>query len=76
MTKKYRSEQLRIVIQSYRELGKNTAHRSEIISKWREIRVREGLEQVNDNWVDYVLHQYPEFFRCTRKGSGVWEYLE
>jgi hypothetical protein len=76
MVKQYHSEHLRIVIQAYRELKITVAHRSKIIHKWREIRMREGLEPISDNWVDYVFHAYPEFFRSVRKGSGIWEYLE
>jgi hypothetical protein len=76
MVKQYRSDHLRIVIQAYQELGIKVAHRSEIIRKWREIRRREGLDTIHDNWVDYVFHTYPEFFKNVRKGSGMWEYLE
>lgn len=67
------SDHLRIVVQAYQELGVKIAHRSKIIMKWREIREREGLKPIHDNWVDYVLHHYSELFRSIRKGSGDWE---
>lgn len=76
MAKEYRSEHLRIVIQAYLELDVKVAQRSEIISKWREIRIKEGLKQIHDSWVDYTFHAYPEFFRSVKKGSGMWKYLE
>jgi len=74
MGRQYRSKYLRIVVEAFQELGIKTAHRSQVIRKWREIREREGLEPVHDNWVDYVLHAHPELFRNVRKGSGEWEY--
>jgi len=75
MRKEYRSVHLRIVIQAFQELGVKVAHRSQIIKKWREIRERQGLPPIHDNWVDYVLHNYPEYFKNMRKGSGDWEYV-
>ena len=69
------SDHLRIVIRAFQELDVTITHRSQIIKKWREIREREGLRPIHDNWVDYVFHAYPEFFRSVRKGSGEWEYL-
>lgn len=75
MVRQSRSEHLRIVIQAYHELEISVAHRSEIIHKWREIRMREGLEPIIDKWVDYVFHTYPKFFTSVRKGSGRWECL-
>ena len=74
MKKEYRSAHLRIVIQAFQELGVKVAHRSQIINKWREIRERERLPLIHNNWVDYVLHTYPRYFRNIRKGSGNWEY--
>jgi len=75
MDREYRSSHLRIVIQAFQELGLKEVHRSQIIMKWKEIREREGLPLIHDNWVDYVLHTYPDNFRNVRKGSGNWEYL-
>lgn len=75
MEKKYHSDQLRIVRQAYQELNVEVAHRSQIIKKWKEIREREGLQPIHDNWVDYTLHSYPEFFECVKKGSGEWKLI-
>jgi hypothetical protein len=79
---KGRSEWLDNVIEAFFELGKQVAHRKELIEKVTEIRLHKGLHLgKTEEWVQYCLGHYSrgksweDFFEPRTLGSGYWEYL-
>lgn len=44
--------------------GHRSDHLRIVIQAFKELEVK-----------DYILHNYPEYFKNIRKGSGDWEYV-